>query len=172
MISSTDIRIIELQTHKSASKDPFVFPYILHNRLTEAVMHSLSNVQTISFDPNLVKRHFQLPKGFNKQYYAVPLVNEILEEEMKRKEKQSAEDLEANFDSINATSGGEEVVELIIASETHKLNRSFRKKELLNDLEIPEHLCELYRNKQNREGQSNALLMALTFLDLEIHDRK
>ena len=166
-IPQSDINVIESQSYKSSSRDPAVFPYILHSRLTEALLHSLSKVKTVSFDPNIIRRHFDLSKGFNKQYYSVALVNDLVSEELKRDKKVSTEGVEQNVDKMNALPGCTETVSELV-HESGKKSAIFQGHEKFDQLSIPEDFIELYANKQRKEGLGNAILLALTFLELEI----
>lgn len=163
-IPSADIKVVEAQSFKSSSKDPFLFPYILRNRLTEAIIHAVSKERTVTFDPNIIKKHFQLSKGFNKQYYSVPLVNTLVQE-MKRKRSRSPNDMDENIDLMNATPENSDLVMSLVDDHTDI------RKELTN-IKIPRECIEHFKERKQKDGLANVLLTACAFMQIEVLDRE
>ena len=165
LIPKTDIQVLELQNHKSLSKDPGVFPYILHNRLTEAAIHAISKTRTVSFDPNVARRHFNLPKGINKQYYSMTVVNDLLAEKTNHhKGSAMTENAEADIDEQYAMPGGDELVHSILCKNDSVLAGH----EKLHSFRASEQFIDYYNEKQRKDCLSDSLLQALAFLELEI----
>ena len=160
-IPCSDITVIEAQTYKASSKDPFLFPFILKNRLTEAIIHAVLKGPTLSFNPNIIKSFFKLSKGFNKQYYSVPLVDDLMKE-LKRKNRVSHDELEENIDSLTSQPEYTDVVQSICNGQ--QVDLAFE----LKDLEIQSDLIENFQKQKQKDGLANVFLLAYAFICIEI----
>ena len=159
-IPKSDITVVEAQTHKSSSRDPFLFPLILKNKLTEAVIHALSKQPSVSFNPNIVKRYFKLKERFNKQFHSRPFVESLLKELKRQKGK--PHEFEGNIDLMNSCSEYSNMVESFINNQTDTLETDF------NDLKINTELVENFKKHKQKDGFANVLLLAYGFLKIEI----
>eukprot|EP00794_Sanderia_malayensis_P009116 gene9116-10089_t len=154
-IAITDMNIVELQSYKSASKDPSIFPNVLHRRLVEIAFHAMSPVESCSFDPNSVRRHFSLPKSMSKQYYSMTVVNDLLMDIMNRNITE-----DGNVDDEGKTA----FVDALLSEDDPKNN-------ITQLLHVPNKYVEYYHSHRHKDGLSDSLMQALAFLQLEVLDR-
>jgi len=163
-IPDSDVRVIEAQTHKSSTKDPFLFPFILNKRLVEVVLHAVSKRRSISLNPNVVKSYFKLSKGFNHQYYGVPLIEDLLKETKGKRNKHSKE-MEETIEQMDSQPEYTCMVESLMESQLENIPKE------LTGLKIDAALINYFQSQPQKEGLANVLLLACAFINIEILHR-
>jgi len=149
-IPDSDVRVIEAQTHKSSTKDPFLFPFILNKRLVEVVLHAVSKRRSISLNPNVVKSYFKLSKGFNHQYYGVPLIEDLLKETKGKRNKHSKE-MEETIEQMDSQPEYTCMVESLMESQLENIPKE------LTGLKIDAALINYFQSQPQKEGLANVL---------------
>ena len=114
--------------------------------------------------PNIVKNYFKLSKGFNKQYYSVPLVDTLLQE-IKRGKIKSHEEFERNDEIMCHNPEYTNIVESFIENQNRPLPCE------LKDLKISAALMDHFQNQKQKDGLANVLLLTFAFLRFEILTR-
>lgn len=114
--------------------------------------------------PNIVKSYFKLSKGFNKQYYSVPLVDTLLQEIKKGKNK-SHEEFERHDEVISHHPEYTNIVQSFIENQSRTLPSE------LKDLKIRASLMDHFQKQKQKDGLANVLLLTFAFLHFEILTR-
>lgn len=153
--------IVELQSHRASRVDPVMFPFVLHLRIVEAMLHCLLKDKLVfDMNPLVTAKYFGLPTGLRKKKAAVDLISFMI-----RKTENAqlmAESPDTYFEKAMRIEGSKETVSTIFATASMG-ELEFDKKW---HAEISDELLEYFFSQKKRDDLSDCLLQALAFLDL------
>lgn len=165
ILPNAELYIIELQSHRASRVDPAVFPFVLHLRIVEAMLHCLlQNKLVFDMNPLVTARYFGLPTGLRKKKAAVDLISFLIR---KTKNMQLFEESpNAYFEKATSMQGSKETVGSILATSSmpkHMLDMKWQ-------ADIPDEILEYFMSEKKKDDLSDCLLQALAFLDLAFQE--
>lgn len=164
-LPDAELYIVELQSHRASHADPVMFPFVLHLRIVEAMIHCLLREKLV-FDvsPLITAKYFGLPTGLRKKKAAVDLITFMIQKtENLQLLKESPETF---LEKITSLKGSKETVASILSSSSVKENLVDKKWHA----DIPEEFLEYFTTEKKKDDLSDCLLQALAFLDLAFQE--
>ena len=138
-----------------------MFPFVLHLRVVEAMLHCLLKDQLVlDMNPVVTAKYFGLPTGLQKKRAGVDLISFMIR---KTENVQLMEEKpEAYFEKATKIDGSKETVSSILATRV-MWEEYFDQKWCAN---FPDHLLDYFFAQKKKDDLSDCLLQALAFLDL------